>query len=82
MDAGPLNEDELTFVYNWVDQFSLSRPKKSINRDFADGVLVAEIMAQCLKINVDIHNYIASSSAAQKLANWNTLNGTSINKYS
>lgn len=37
MDAPPLTEEELTEVYNWVDQIPLSRPKKNITRDFADG---------------------------------------------
>ena len=37
MDAPPLSEEELTEVYNWVDQIPLSRPKKNITRDFADG---------------------------------------------
>jgi len=37
MDAPPLSEEELTEVYNWVDQVPLSRPKKNITRDFADG---------------------------------------------
>jgi hypothetical protein len=37
MDASPINEDELSEVYNWVDQVPLSRPKKNITRDFADG---------------------------------------------
>lgn len=36
MDAPPLSEEELTEVYNWVDQIPLSRPKKNITRDFAD----------------------------------------------
>ena len=44
MDAPPLNEDELNDIYNWVDTIPLSRPKKNIGRDFADGVLMAEIV--------------------------------------
>ena len=66
----------MTFVYNWVDEVPLTRPKKSINRDFADGVLIAEIVAHYFPKYVETHNYIASSSANQKLANWNTLNST------
>ena len=44
MDAPPLSEDELNKIYNWVDCVPLSRPKKHIGRDFADGVLIAEII--------------------------------------
>lgn len=48
-----LSEDELNAIYNWVDEIPLSKPKKYINyninprniaRDFADGVLVAEMI--------------------------------------
>lgn len=37
MDAPLLNEEEMQIVYNWVDEIPLSRPKKSITRDFSDG---------------------------------------------
>eukprot|EP00887_Chlorella_sp_A99_P007000 scaffold2.g7000.t1 len=37
-----LSEAQLQ-VYQWVDSIPLSRPKKSITRDFADGVLMAEV---------------------------------------
>ena len=37
MDAPPLSEDELIEVYNWVDQIPVSKQKKNITRDFADG---------------------------------------------
>lgn len=30
-------EEELQALYEWVDSVPLSRPKKSITRDFADG---------------------------------------------
>lgn len=39
-----LTEEELREVYEWVDLFELSRMKKNINRDFADAVLMAEII--------------------------------------
>lgn len=76
MDAPPLSEDELTEVYNWVDQIPLSRPKKNITRDFADAVLMAEIVSHYFPKLVELHNYIASTSAQTKLANWSTLNST------
>jgi hypothetical protein len=31
-----LSDEELAEVYAWVDSIPLSRPKKAINRDFAD----------------------------------------------
>ncbi len=31
------DENELMYIYEWVDSVPLSRPKKNISRDFADG---------------------------------------------
>lgn len=32
-----LSDEELQEVYTWVDEIPLSRPKRSIARDFSDG---------------------------------------------
>jgi len=37
LKAPDVDEDDMQMVYNWVDEIPLSRPKKNINRDFADG---------------------------------------------
>jgi hypothetical protein len=37
MAAPPITEEELQDIYTWVDQIPLSRPKRNIARDFADG---------------------------------------------
>ena len=62
-------------TFKWVDTFALSRPKRSIARDFADGVLVAEIIAQVKPFGqcVDLHNYNAASNLGRKMGNWTTL---------
>lgn len=32
-----LNDDnEIMYIYEWVDSINLSRPKKNISRDFSD----------------------------------------------
>ncbi len=36
-DDKNINDDDLEDLYNWVDEVPLSRQKKSISRDFADG---------------------------------------------
>jgi hypothetical protein len=33
----PLDEDALQDLYTWIDEIPLSRPKRSIARDFSDG---------------------------------------------
>lgn len=43
---GALNDDELQRLYAWVDEISLSRPKRNIARDFSDGVLLAEVSSR------------------------------------
>jgi len=33
-----ISEDQdLMFIYDWVDSVNLSRPKKHVGRDFSDG---------------------------------------------
>ena len=68
------NEDDLMYIYEWVDNIPLSKPKKNISRDFSDGVLLAEIVKYHIPRLVDIHNYPVTNSTTQKQYNWNTLN--------
>ena len=74
MQAPTLTEDELNQIYNWVDEIPLSKPKKNITRDFADGTLLAEIVHHYYPRIIDLHNYSSSNSTSQKLYNFNTLN--------
>lgn len=70
----PMDDETLQRVYAWVDEIPLSRPKRSIARDFSDGILAAEVVAFYFPKLVQMHNYSAANSAAQKHYNWNTLN--------
>ena len=54
---GAVHDDELSELYAWVDTIPLSRPKKSIARDFSDGVLAAEIVHHYFPRLVELHNY-------------------------
>mmetsp|Transcript_22849 Transcript_22849/g.37609 ORF Transcript_22849/g.37609 Transcript_22849/m.37609 type:complete len:238 (-) Transcript_22849:650-1363(-) len=69
-----MEEEDLQRIYTWVDEVPLSRPKRNIARDFADGVLVAEIVGHYYPKLIDLHNYSAANSLVQKLYNWNTMN--------
>lgn len=73
-------ENDLMYIYEWVDSIQLSRPKKNIARDFCDCVLVAEIIKHYLPRLVDLHNYPSTSSTLQKTTNWNTLNTKVLKK--
>ncbi|KAL4508561.1 hypothetical protein ABPG72_003865 [Tetrahymena utriculariae] len=80
MDAPPLNEEELNQIYNWIDGIPLSRPKKNITRDFADGCMLAEVISHYSPKLVEVHNYSQAHSVTQKLYNWNTLNQRVLKK--
>jgi hypothetical protein len=36
-EAPYIEDDDMQQVYHWVDEIPLSRPKRNISRDFADG---------------------------------------------
>merc|ERR1711976_1095387 len=80
MDQQGRDENELMYIYEWVDNVPLSRPKKNIARDFSDGVLMAEIIKYHLPRLVDLHNYPSASSSTQKNYNWTTLNQKVLKK--
>merc|ERR1719277_2473541 len=78
--APQVHPDDLQDLYTWVDETSLSRPKKNISRDFADGVLFAEVVNNFFPKLVEMHNYSAANSQGQKMYNWNTLNQKVLKK--
>ena len=65
-----MDDDDLQRVYQWVDEIPLSRPKRNIARDFADGVLTAEIVAHYFPRLIEIHNYPPANSYSTKMYNW------------
>lgn len=73
-ESGALTPEQLDEVYAWVDSYTLSRPKKNINRDFSDGLLAAEIVKHHFEKIVDLHNYPSSHNVKQKFSNWDLLN--------
>jgi len=68
-----LDEESLHSLFQWLDEIPMSRPKRTITRDFADGMLVAEVVKHFFPKLVDIHNYSPANSSAQKLNNWGVL---------
>ncbi|CAG9310393.1 unnamed protein product [Blepharisma stoltei] len=74
IEAPPLEEDEMQRIYEWIDDVPLSRPKRNITRDFADGCMMAEVVKHHYPKLVELHNYPQAHSIQQKLNNWNTLN--------
>jgi len=68
-----LDPSKLETLYSWIDEVPLSRPKKSLTRDFSDGVMVAELLQHYLPKLVDMHNYSPANSSSQKMNNWGVL---------
>ena len=50
-----------------VDSIPFSRPKKNINRDFADGLMLAELIHHYSPKLVSVHNYPAANSLGKKI---------------
>ncbi len=69
-----MNEQELQQVYEMVDNINFTRAKKNINRDFADGVMMAELIHHYNPKLISVHNYPSANSLNKKIQNWNTLN--------
>ncbi|VDM23797.1 unnamed protein product [Hydatigera taeniaeformis] len=77
-----LDQKVLRDLYAWVDSIPLSRPKRNINRDFSDGVLVAEVIRHFFPKYVDIHNFQGCSKIDGKRNNWQLLNWKVFSKFS
>ena len=75
-----MNEEQLQEVYQMVDTIPLSRSKRNINRDFSDGLLMAEVINYFNPKIVSLHNYPASNSVHKKINNWKTLNTKVLKK--
>jgi len=75
------DEEELTTLYGWIDEIEgLTRDKKNITRDFADGVMLAEVLHSFMPRLVELHNYRNASSSKAKLINWQTINEKVLKK--
>lgn len=68
-----LDDETRHEIYLWVDGIPLSRSKGYISRDFADGVLLAEVIHHFLPKLVELHNYQSTTNSEAKRKNWETL---------
>lgn len=75
-----MNEQQLQEVYEMVDNITFSRNKRNINRDFSDGLMMAELIHHYNPKIVSVHNYPPSGSVQKKIENWKTLNSKVLKK--
>ncbi|XP_063930379.1 sperm flagellar protein 1-like [Zophobas morio] len=73
-------EGDYEELYKWIEEHTISRPKRNINRDFADAVPLVEILKHHYPKLVELHNYCPKNSYSQKLINWETLNNKVLKK--
>ena len=64
-------QEDIREVYEWVDTFNLSKIKKNIARDFADGILVFEILKPFYPDFVIINSIVTAHNRTDKKTNWN-----------
>ena len=57
-------------IYCRLDSIPLSRPKGQIEKDFADGVLVAEIVKHYFPQIVDLRSYSIARNLQERMSNW------------
>ncbi|RZC35898.1 sperm flagellar protein 1, partial [Asbolus verrucosus] len=67
-------------LYKWIEEHTITRPKRNINRDFSDALPLCEILKHHFPKLVEMHNYSPKNSHAQKLINWETLNSKVLKK--
>lgn len=77
--------DLLLEAQEWVDSIPLSRPRRHLGRDFADGVspllfrtprvqvLMAEVIHHCKPQWLSLHSFSASNKRENKKSNWRLL---------
>lgn len=61
-------------ILAWLDTIPLSRPVYHLDIDFADGILVAEIVAYFFPDYVDFDLYQPARNMSQRTKNWRLLN--------
>ena len=66
-------EQDIREVYEWVDQFNLSKIKRNIARDFSDAVSTNEILKTYYPDIVILNSIVSTHNKKDKIANWEFL---------
>ena len=68
-----LSAEQNREIYEWVDTFELSKIKRHIGRDFADGAMLGEIMTTFYPDYIPLHSIQPKCSKKDRLENWEFL---------
>lgn len=79
-----LTEQDYQSLMEWLSQIKFSQKNvfKNIQRNFADGVLYAEILKHFFPKFVEMHNYIPTLNKKKMQINWVTVNHKLVRKLS
>lgn len=81
----PLPHYQLAAQYDilaWLDTIPLSRPVQNLESDFADGILIAEIIAYFFPEYVELDMFHIARNMSQRTKNWRLLNSEVLPKIS
>ena len=66
----------------WLDTIPLSRPIRHLPTDFADGILIAEIIGSYFPDSIDYDRFRPARKMSQRTKNWRRLNSDALPKLS
>ena len=69
-------------ILAWLDTIPMSRPIRNLDTDFADGILIAEIVAYFFPEYVDLDKFYRAKNMSQRTKNWRLLNSDVLPKLS
>jgi hypothetical protein len=75
-----MDKEETAKTIKWLGNIPLSKGTGKLERDFSDGVKMAELLKYYYPRYVDLHNYSPVLKRASKINNWDTLNRKVLSK--
>lgn len=69
-----LDAEELADLYEWLDRVPLSKPRNNVEKDFADGILAAEIVRFYYPDIVDFRMLRPALNLQERTEQWKLLN--------
>ena len=67
-------------IFAWLDTIPLPRPVTTLEMDFTDGLVIAEIIAYFFPEYVDFNKFHTARNMTQRIKNWRVLNSDVLPK--
>jgi hypothetical protein len=75
-----MDKEETAKTIKWLGNIPLSKGTGKLEKDFSDGVKMAELLKYYYPRYVDLHNYSPVLKRESKVNNWDTLNRKVLSK--